>query len=293
PRGARPADRRVKPASSPAMLHVENLTKALPNGRVLLDRVSFTVHPGEFVGILGASGAGKSLTLRCVLGLTRPDSGRVVMTDRAGCDVMLTEISGRRLREARRRMGVIFQGFNLVRRLRVLDNVMIGRLGGIPAWRSWLYGFTDAEAAEALEMLRRVKLETYADRVTGTLSGGEMQRVAIARAMFQKPEIFLADEPIASLDPSNSLGIMKLLRPLVHETPVVGVFHQPEMTARFCSRVIAIKRGRVVYDGDPRLSQSQLEDIYGDELIQVLAPPPPAAVPAPLGAPDLELGKLA
>ena len=273
------------------MLHVENLTKALPNGRVLLDHVSFTVNSGEFVGILGASGAGKSLTLRCILGLTRPDSGRVVMTTRGGEEVSLTEISGRRMREARRRMGVIFQGFNLVRRLRVLDNVMIGRLGGIPSWRSWLYGFTDAEAAEALEALRRVKLESHAERITGTLSGGEMQRVAIARAMFQKPAIFLADEPIASLDPSNSLAIMKLLQPLAHETPVLGVFHQPEMTARFCSRVIAIRHGRVVYDGEPNLSQSQLETIYGDELMQVQAPPAP--VPLPLGLPNLELAKLA
>ncbi len=266
------------------MLQIEQLTKTLPCGRNLLDRVSFTVSAGEFVGILGASGAGKSLTLRCTLGLTRADSGRVILTQTDGPSVELTGASGRRLREARRRMGVIFQGFNLVKRLRVLDNVMIGRLGEISSWRSWFYGFTDAEAAEAIEALRRVKMESYAERITGTLSGGEMQRVAIARAIFQKPAIYLADEPIASLDPSNSLAIMKLLQPLARTTPVLGVFHQPEMTARFCTRVIAIKHGRVIYDGDPQLSQAQLEEIYGDELMQIRQPTP---VSTPLATPPV------
>jgi phosphonate transport system ATP-binding protein len=257
------------------MLHVENLRKVLPNGKVLLDGVSLKVERGEFVGVLGASGAGKSLTLRCILGLTKADGGSAVLRPETEGDHSfdLLTCKGRGQRDCRRRMGVIFQGFNLVKRLRVIDNVMIGRLARIHPLRSWLYGFTDAEAAEAVEALRRVKMDTYADRVTGSLSGGEMQRVAIARAIFQKPAIYLADEPIASLDPSNSLAIMKLLAPLARETPVLGVFHQPEMTARFCTRVVAIKGGRVVYDGDPRLSHDQLQDIYGNELMQVLRPP--------------------
>jgi len=259
------------------MLTVSALCKKLPDGRPILNNIEFTVRRGEFVGVLGASGAGKSLTLRCILGLTRVDCGRAVLAT-PDEDFDLTSARGRRLREARRRIGVIFQGFNLVKRLRVLDNVMIGRLGGISPWRSWLYGFTDAEAAEALEALRRVKMDHCAERITGTLSGGEMQRVAIARAIFQRPAMFMADEPIASLDPSNSIAIMKLLAPLARETPVLGVFHQPEMTARFCTRVIAIRQGRIVYDGDPNLSQRQLQDIYGEELDQVLRP---AAVPIP------------
>jgi phosphonate transport system ATP-binding protein len=276
------------------MLYVDNLTKKLPDGRLLLDRVSFSVKPGEFVGILGASGAGKSLTLRCVLGLTKTDGGRATLTTPEGEEFSLAAISGRRLREARRRMGVIFQGFNLVKRLRVLDNVMIGRLGEMSPWRSWLYGFNDAEAGEAIEALRRVKMDGLADRITGSLSGGEMQRVAIARAMFQRPAIFLADEPIASLDPGNSLGIMKLLQPLARTTPVLGVFHQPEMTARFCTRVIGIKHGRVIYDGDPVLSHAQLEEIYGDELMEIQKAVP-AQTPAmePMNSPGLELAKLA
>lgn len=261
------------------MLHVSHLTKKLPDGRALLQDISFTVRRGEFVGVLGASGAGKSLTLRCILGLSRADRGQVTLQTEAESYDLVTA-RGAKLRTARQRMGVIFQGFNLVKRLPVLENVMIGRLGQISPWRSWLYGFTDAEANEAMEALRRVKMETYAERITGTLSGGEMQRVAIARAIFQKPAIFLADEPIASLDPSNSLAIMKLLQPLARETPVLGVFHQPDMTARFCTRVIAIKQGRIVYDGSPLLSHRQLEEIYGDELDQVQRPP--AAAPQPL-----------
>jgi phosphonate transport system ATP-binding protein len=264
------------------MLHVENLRKVLPDGKVLLDGVSLKVERGEFVGVLGASGAGKSLTLRCILGLTRADGGSAVLHPETEGDRSfdLLTCKGRGQRDCRRRMGVIFQGFHLVKRLRVIDNVMIGRLARIHPLRSWLYGFTDVEAAEALEALRRVKMDTHADRVTGSLSGGEMQRVAIARAIFQKPAIYLADEPIASLDPSNSLAIMQLLAPLARETPVIGVFHQPEMTARFCTRVVAIKGGRVVYDGDPRLSHAQLQDIYGNELMQVLRPPTPAT-PSP------------
>jgi len=254
------------------MLTVTALSKNLPDGRPILNNIGFTVRRGEFVGVLGASGAGKSLTLRCILGLTRVDGGRAVLATGEE-DFDLTVARGRRLREARRRIGVIFQGFNLVKRLRVLDNVMIGRLGGISPWRSWFYGFTDTEAAEALEALRRVKMDHCAERITGTLSGGEMQRVAIARAIFQRPAMFMADEPIASLDPSNSVAIMKLLAPLARETPVLGVFHQPEMTARYCTRVIAIRQGRIVYDGDPQLSQRQLQEIYGEELDQVLRPP--------------------
>ena len=276
------------------MLHVSNLTKRLPNGKALLDGVSFSVAQGEFVGILGASGAGKSLTLRCILGLTRADEGQALLRLPNAEEYSLTEIRGRKLREARRRIGVIFQGFNLVRRLRVLDNVMIGRLGAISPLRSWLYGFTDGEAREAIEALRAVKMESCAERITGTLSGGEMQRVAIARAIFQKPGIFFADEPIASLDPSNSLSIMRLLQPLARETPVVGVFHQPEMTARFCTRVIAIKQGKIVYDGVPGLSHSTLRDIYGDELNEIQKPAPAAAAPARSSEPDgLELARVA
>lgn len=262
------------------MLTVRHLEKRLPDGRALLHDISFDIGPKEFVGILGASGAGKSLTLRCLIGLTHPDAGSAVFTAGHGETYRLTDRDPRRLRLARRRIGVIFQGFNLVKRLTVLENVMMGRLGEINPLRSWLYGFTDREAREALAALERVKMARFADRLVGSLSGGEMQRVAIARAVHQRPAFYLADEPVACLDPVNSEAILELLAGLARETPVLGVFHQPHLTARYCTRVIAIQAGRIVYDGAPQLSEDLLAMIYGQELAKVRGEAAPAAIPA-------------
>jgi len=261
------------------MLRVTNLTKRLSNGKILLNGISFTVHKGEFVGVLGASGAGKSLTMRCIVGLTSVTEGEIVFTGEHGKTYRTTTIQGGELRRARRNIGVIFQGCNLVKRLSVLENVMIGRLGRIHPLRSWLYGFTDREAEEAMEALDRVGMAEFAARLTGSLSGGEMQRVAIARAIYQKPLCYLADEPIASLDPKNARAIMRLLQPLAREQPILGAFHQPEMTAEFCTRVLAIRNGALVYDGDPRLTRAQLAEIYsqgaGAEFEPEMEPPVP------------------
>jgi phosphonate transport system ATP-binding protein len=248
------------------MLELSQLVKTVPGGRRVLDGVSFEVRPGEFVGILGPSGAGKSLTIRSIVGMTELDSGEVVFSGEAGRVYRTTHVKGRELRKARRQIGVIFQGLHLVKALTVLENVMIGRLGYIHPLRSWLYGFKDAEAQDALQALAQVQMADFADRKVANLSGGEMQRVAIARAIHQRPRLYLADEPIASLDPRNAEGILKLLRPLAQNSPVVGTFHQPEMTRRYCTRVIGIRAGRVVYDGSPNLSRSQLVEIYGAEL---------------------------
>lgn len=250
------------------MIEVINLTKKLPNGRKLLDGISFKVMKGEFVGILGPSGAGKTLTIRCLNGLLKPDSGSVVLHD-SDKKYDICQVGRNDLRRLRQRIGVIFQGFHLVQRLSALENVMIGRLGQMSSLRSLFYGFTDKEAAEAMESLERVKVANLADAKVGSMSGGEMQRVAIARAIFQKPKFLLADEPISSLDPSNAKSIMKLIRPLSEDMPVVGVFHQPEMTAKYCTRVIAIKEGKIIYDGEPQLSTDRLIEIYGEELRQI------------------------
>jgi phosphonate transport system ATP-binding protein len=185
-----------------------------------------------------------------------------------GASALILLLSACGQRRARRNIGVIFQAGNLVRRLPVLDNVMIGRLGRIHPLRSWLYGFTDQEAAEAMEALDRVGMADFAARTTGSLSGGEMQRVATARAIFQKPLFYLADEPIASLDPKNAESIMRLLQPLARENPILGAFHQPEMVTRYCTRVIALRKGCMIYDGPPNLNPSQLSEIYGGELPQ-------------------------
>ncbi|MDZ7825346.1 MAG: ATP-binding cassette domain-containing protein [Gammaproteobacteria bacterium] len=262
------------PTSAGAELEVRGLRKRLPDGSCLLEDISFRVRRGEFVGLLGASGAGKSLTLRCVLGLSSTSGGSIRFRDDAGCVHDLVGLGGRRLREARRRMGVIFQGANLVGRLRVIENVMIGRLGYTSPWRAWLLGFDDAEARAAMKALARTKIAHLAARVTGSLSGGELQRVAIARAVHQDPDLYLADEPISSLDPGNARAIMELLRPLAAERPVLGVFHQPDMVAAYCTRAIAIKGGCVCYDGDPAVPADALREIYGEELATLRAPEP-------------------
>jgi phosphonate transport system ATP-binding protein len=251
------------------MIEVTNISKSLPGGRKLLDGISFTVRRGEFVGILGASGAGKTLTLRCLNGLLKPDTGSVVVQDQDGSKWDICTIAKTRLKQLRRRIGIVFQGYHLVQRLTALDNVLLGRLGQISTLRSLFYGFTDKERAAALNALEKVNIGSLAGARVGRLSGGEMQRVAIARAIFQNPGLLLADEPLSNLDPSNAKVIMKLIQPLAQEMPVIGVFHQPEMTARYCTRVIAIKQGRIIYDGDPRLTTHQLVDIYGEELRQI------------------------
>lgn len=265
------------------MIEVSHISKSLPDGRKLLDDISFTVRKGEFVGILGASGAGKTLTLRCLNGLLKPDTGSVLVEDQEGGKWDIGHARKGRLRQLRRRIGIVFQGYHLVQRLSVLDNVLLGRLGQISTLRSLLYGFTDKEREEALSALNKVNMGNMAGVRVSRLSGGEMQRVAIARAIFQSPALLLADEPLSNLDPNNARIIMRLIQPLADEMPVIGVFHQPEMTAKYCTRVIAIKQGRLIYDGDPRLTTQQLVDIYGEELEQIenaplLLPEKPGAV---------------
>lgn len=267
------------------MIRVTNLTKSLPNGRKVLDGISFTVQKGEFVGILGPSGAGKTLTIRCLNGLLKPDGGSVIVYDDNNKPNDICSASKKNLRILRQRIGMIFQGFHLVKRLTALENVMIGRLGQMNTLRSLFYGFTDKEAEQALTALEQVKIAHLAGAKLSGMSGGEMQRVAIARAIFQRPSLLLADEPISNLDPSNAKSIMKLIRPLSENIPVIGVFHQPEMTAKYCTRVIAIKDGKVIYDGDPQLSVDKLIEIYGEELRQIETVSSgafePVVVPAP------------
>ena len=254
------------------MLQVSNIVVKLPAGKRLVDGVSFSVGRGEFVSILGSSGAGKSLTLRCIVGLTQPSEGEIMLTSPAGKAYRTTRVAASELRRARRHIGLIFQGANLVKRLTVLENVMLGRLGHIHPLRSWLIGFTDKEAREAMEALDRVNMAAFAARLAGSLSGGEMQRVSIARAIYQKPLIYLADEPISNLDPKNAEAIMSILQPLSRETPVIGAFHQPATVANYCSRVIGIRAGRVVYDGPANLSVRQLESVYGGAINDSLLP---------------------
>jgi phosphonate transport system ATP-binding protein len=204
------------------------------------------------------------MTLRCIVGLTRPSEGEINITGCNGKIYRTTNVKAQELRRARRHIGFIFQGSNLVKRLTVLENVMLGRLGHISPLRSWFLGFKDSEAREAMVALDRVKMAHCAARMAGSLSGGEMQRVAIARAIHQRPLIYLADEPISSVDPKNADAIMSILQPLSRETPVIGAFHQPAAVAKYCTRAIGIRLGKIVYDGPAQMSARQLEYIYGE-----------------------------
>jgi phosphonate transport system ATP-binding protein len=252
------------------MLSVANIVVSLPDGKRLVDNVGFSVRRGEFVSILGSSGAGKSLTMRCIVGITKPSEGEVELTGPNGVTYRTTGVGAQELRRARRHIGLIFQGANLVKRLTVLENVMLGRLGYIHPLRSWLVGFKDSEAREAMAALERVNMASFAARLAGSLSGGEMQRVSIARAIYQRPLLYLADEPISSLDPKNAEAVMSILQPLAQETPVIGAFHQPTIVARYCTRVIGIRAGKVLYDGPAQMPAAKLESIYGDASSQAL-----------------------
>lgn len=247
-------------------LEASGLRKVLNDGKVLLDGISFSASKGEFVGILGPSGAGKTLTLRCLNGLMKPSEGDVHLVFDNGAKASITQAKERELRKLQQNIGVVFQGSHLVGSLTAIENVMLGRLGQINPWRSVLMGFTDEEAEEAMNALEQVKIPELALRRVQTLSGGEMQRVAIARVIFQRPPIILADEPISNLDPINARNIMRLLRPLAEHSVVVGVFHQPDLTMEFCDRILGLQAGKVIYDGSSKLSHAQLTEIYGEEL---------------------------
>lgn len=249
-------------------LSIRNIVKRLPDGRLLLKDISFEVDKGEFIGILGESGVGKTVLLRCINGLTMPDQGEVILNG-DGNPRHINKMKGKDLRSLRRKIGMIFQGSILVKRLSVLENVLTGRLGQINTVRSLLYGFTDKEVYIALEALERVGIRSLAHRRVETLSGGEMQRVAIARAIFQEPYLLLADEPVSNLDPKNTEIILDYLKPLTQQMAIIGVFHAPHIVSKYCTRVIGIRNGQIVYDGEPCLSELMLRDIYGKDFKEI------------------------
>ncbi|HZG85074.1 phosphonate ABC transporter ATP-binding protein [Paenibacillus sp.] len=228
-----------------------------------LDGLSLAFRPGDFVGVLGRSGAGKSTLIRCINGLVRPSSG-VVEVD--GLD--MTRIDERGLREARSRIGMVFQQFGLVPRTTALTNVMLGTVGQRPAWRNAVGYFGRDERQRALAALEAVGLGDYASRRVEQLSGGQQQRVAIARAMMQRPTVLLGDEPVSSLDPVTSRGIMELFERVHREDArriTIVNLHDPELALAFCSRIVGLKAGCVVFDGPPGdVTPDVRRTIYGE-----------------------------
>jgi len=245
------------------MLRLEALTKRYPTGDLALQGVDLEVPDGQVVALIGPSGAGKSTLIRCINRLVEPTSGKATLND-----VNLTTLSSTSLRQARRRMGMIFQEYALVERLTVMENVLSGRLGYVGFWQSWFRKFPSEDVKEAFRLLDRVGLGEMVDKRADELSGGQRQRVGIARALIQGPELLLVDEPTASLDPKTSRQIMRLICELCTERGLAAIIniHDVMLAQLFAERVVGLRLGEIVYDGPPTgLTTDVLTEIYGAE----------------------------
>jgi len=250
-----------------SILEIKNLEKIYPNGTHALRNISLSVYEGEFLVIIGLSGSGKSTLLRCINRLIEPTSGKITYN---GIDV--THIKSDELRKYRKRIGMIFQHFNLIKRRSVLDNVLAGHLGSIAVWKSILGKFPIEIRNEALKNLEIVGIESKSQHRADALSGGQQQRVAIARSLMQKPEILLADEPVASLDPATSHSVMQYLERINKElgTTVVCNLHFLSLVRQYATRVIALKSGEIVFEGMPsEIDDEWFKRIYGEEAVEV------------------------
>ncbi len=252
--------------TTPPVLRIEQLNKHFGNGKHALNDVSLTVQRGEMVALIGASGSGKSTLLRHIAGLIPADGSSL---SRIEIDGVLVQSGGKidaNIRKVRAQIGFVFQQFNLVDRLPVLMNVMIGQLHRMPLWRGWMRLFSQQERALAYEALHRVGIADCHAQRASTLSGGQQQRAAIARTLVQGAKVVLADEPIASLDPESSRNVMEILTRINREDrcTVIVSLHQVEIAMQYCPRVIALNKGRVVFDGaSSTLTPAMLSELYG------------------------------
>jgi len=246
---------------SDAALRIDRLVKDYRRGVPVLKDVSLEIAARGVTAIIGASGTGKSTLIRCINRLVEPTAGAIHFD---GHD--LTRLSRGALRAARRRIGMVFQEYNLVERLTVMENLLSGRLGYVPAWKAWLRRFPQEDIARAFALLDEVGLAGFAHQRADSLSGGQRQRVGIARALMQSPGLLLADEPTSSLDPKTAVEIMQLLRDAAehHAIPVLINMHDVDLARRFADRVIGLAGGHVVFDGPAeRLTDDELTRIYG------------------------------
>jgi phosphonate transport system ATP-binding protein len=244
------------------MLRIDSLCKHFGEVKAV-DQVSLTIGQGQMIGIIGRSGAGKSTLLRLINRLIDPTSGRIEFDG-----INISELKGQELLRWRARCGMIFQQFNLVNRLDVLSNVLVGRLGYHRTIPTLFKLFSKLEKAMAIEALDRLDMANTALQRAETLSGGQQQRVAIARALVQEPKLMLADEPIASLDPHNATKVMEALKLINQEVgiTVISNLHHLVTARSYCERIIGMRSGRIVFDGpSAELTTEKALEVYGTE----------------------------
>ncbi len=249
------------------MLEINNLTKIYEGDVKALDRVSFTVQQGEFLAIIGLSGSGKSTLLRCINRLIEPTDGQIIWD---GEDI--TAASQDEMLRIRRKIGMVFQHFNLVTRSKVITNVLAGRLGYVNPAMSLINRFPKSDTEMAIRQLKRVGIADQANKRADELSGGQQQRVGIARAMMQQPKMILADEPVASLDPVLAHSIMQYLETINQEDGVTVLcsLHFLDLVHRYADRAIALNDGVLVFDGAPQeIDDEKFKEIYGQDAERV------------------------
>jgi phosphonate transport system ATP-binding protein len=255
-----------------ASLSIRGLTKSFGGPQRALCDVTLELAPGEMVALIGASGSGKSTLLRHISAFVASDAGAGTVT--VGSRTMQSNGRiDRRIRAQRADVGFVFQQFNLVGRLSVLTNVLVGQLARMPWWRSLTMSFTAAEKNEAREALRSVGIQHLASQRASTLSGGQQQRVAIARALVQRAKLILADEPIASLDPESARNVMEILARInaEHGITVLVSLHQVQFALRYCRRTVALRLGETIYDGpSDALTPQLLRSLYGSAIEQLI-----------------------
>ena len=245
------------------MLELRHLSKSYVAGKPVLTDINLEIAARGITAIIGPSGAGKSTLIRCINRLVEPTGGEIVFDGRD-----IAKLSGVELRHARRHIGMVFQEYNLVERLTVIENLLSGRLGYVSPWRAWRRKFPPEDIRKAFELLDVVGLAGFANRRADALSGGQRQRVGIARAVMQEPKLLLADEPTSSLDPKTSVEIMELLTEFARtrDIPVLVNMHDVELAKRFADRIIGMADCRVVFDGaSGYLTDDVLKQIYGGE----------------------------
>jgi len=245
------------------MLQVRHLSKSYVAGKPVLTDINLEVAARGLTAIIGPSGTGKSTLIRCINRLVEPTQGEILFDDRD-----LVKLDARALREARRHIGMVFQEYNLVERLTVMENLLSGRLGYVSAWRAWRRAFPKDDIAKAFDLLDTVGLAGFAHRRADALSGGQRQRVGIARAVMQEPKLMLADEPTSSLDPKTSVEIMELMKGVgaTRGIPVLVNMHDVDLARRFADRIVGMSGGKIVYDGPAHyITDDVLKSIYGGE----------------------------